>query len=139
MEKGGKVSQKGNAFDIDKAIDYLKKNSVPPYGEGKCAKHVRLGILAGGIDITPNPVPAKEYGPYLEKYGFKEISANSYNPVKGDIIVMQDFIGATTPYGHIEMYGGTEWISDFKQTDLYPSSKYKKHNAEYKIYRWKAK
>jgi peptidoglycan hydrolase-like protein with peptidoglycan-binding domain len=136
-DKGGKVPVAASSgFDIDKAIDYLNKNAVPPYGEGRCATHVRKGILAGGIDITPNPVPAKDYGPYLEKYGFKEISASTYQPAKGDIIVMQSFTGASNPYGHIEMYSGAEWLSDFKQDDLYPGSKYKENNAEYHIYRW---
>ena len=136
-QKNGKIPQKANIFNIDKAIDYLNDNAVPPYGEGRCATHVRKGILAGGIDITPHPVPAKDYGPYLEKYGFKEVSASSYHPVRGDIIVMQSFPGASNPYGHIEMYSGTEWISDYKQSDLYPGSKFKENNAEYHIYRWK--
>jgi hypothetical protein len=137
VDKGGKVPVKANTFDIDKAIDYLNENAVPPYGERKCATHVRKGIFAGGIDITPHPVPGKDYGPYLEKYGFKEVSANLYNPVKGDIIVMQSFQGASDPFGHIEMYSGTKWISDFIQDDLYPGSKFKENKAEYHIYRWK--
>jgi hypothetical protein len=137
-EKGGKVPPKpANSFDIDKAIEYLKRTSVPPYGKGECATHVRKGLFTGGIDITPHPVPAKEYGPYLEKYGFEEISTNEYNPIKGDIIIMQSFSGASSNYGHIEMYSGTQWISDFIQDDLYPGSKYKENKAEYHIYRWK--
>ncbi len=126
-------------FNIEKAIDYLNKNAVPPYGKGRCAKHVRLGILAGGIDITPHPVPAKEYGPYLEKYGFIEVSAVGYQPQKGDIIVMQSYEGAKSIYGHIEMYNGSEWVSDFKQDNLYPSRAYKANDAKYKIYRWNGK
>ena len=137
VDKGGVVPEKANSFDIDKAINYLNENAVPPYGKGECATHVRKGIFAGGIDITPHPVPAKDYGPYLEKYGFKEVSANEYNPMKGDIIVMQSFTGASSNYGHIEMYSGTQWISDFIQDDLYPGSKYKENKAEYRIYRWK--
>jgi peptidoglycan hydrolase-like protein with peptidoglycan-binding domain len=138
VDKGGKVPPKpANSFDIDKAIEYLKMTSVPPYGKGECATHVRKGLLTGGIEITPHPVPAKEYGPYLEKYGFEEISTNEYNPIKGDIIIMQSFAGASSNYGHIEMYSGTQWISDFIQDDLYPGSKYKENKAEYRIYRWK--
>jgi Bacteriophage peptidoglycan hydrolase. len=138
VDKGGVVPPKpANSFNIDKAIEYLKRTSVPSYGKGECATHVRKGLLTGGIEITPHPVPAKEYGPYLEKYGFKEISTNEYNPIKGDIIIMQSFAGASSNYGHIEMYSGTQWISDFIQDDLYPGSKYKENKAEYRIYRWK--
>jgi len=137
VDKGGVVPSKANTFDIDKAIDYLNENAVPPYGERRCATHVRKGIFAGGIDITPHPVPAKDYGPFLEKYGFKEVSAHLYNPVKGDIIVMQSFQGSSDPYGHIEMYNGTKWVSDFIQDDLYPGPKFKENKAEYHIYRWK--
>jgi hypothetical protein len=83
-------------FDADKALDFLN-SSAGSISTGACARYVRLAIKAGGIDINPNPVPAKEYGPYLEKYGFTAIDGKTYNvendPQKGDIAVIQTYTG----------------------------------------------
>ena len=68
-------------YDIDKAVEYLESNLFPG-SKGECAKHVRLAILAGGVKIYPNPVPAKEYGPYLIQHGFTQISQENYTPKK---------------------------------------------------------
>lgn len=39
------------------------------------------------------------------------------------------------PYGHIQMYNGSIWISDFKQGDFWPGKGYRKHQPHYEIFR----
>jgi hypothetical protein len=124
----------GVKYDIDKAVAYLEANLFPT-SQGACAKHVRLAILAGGVSIYPNPVPAKEYGPYLTKHGFVEISQENYAPKKGDISVIQPYIGGK-PYGHMTMYGGKIWLSDFAQNDMWSGRGYREHKPPYRLYRW---
>jgi type VI secretion system Hcp family effector len=91
-------------YDIDKAVAYLNAHAGAS-STGACAKYVRQSIKAGGIDINPNPIPAKDYGPYLQKYGFKSISGKNYDllkdPIKGDIAVIQTYIGAKNNAGHM--------------------------------------
>lgn len=134
-EKGGKVPEKEVKYSIEKAVSYLNANATDA-SLGECATYVRLAILAGGIDITPHPKPAKEYGPYLEKHNFKEISDTNYVPVKGDIIVLQSYPKAPNESGHIEMLNGEEWISDFRQKDMWAGPGYRENKPEHHIYRW---
>jgi hypothetical protein len=124
-------------FDVEKAVTYLKSNLYPE-SQGGCARHVRLAILAGGVNIHPNPVPAKEYGPYLIKHGFMEISKQDYLPVKGDIAVIQSYPDGN-PNGHMCMFSGSAWLSDFSQNDMWSGPGYRKNKPPYKLYRWEVK
>lgn len=58
----------------------------------------------------------------------------SGSPQSGDVAVIQPIPGH--PDGHMSMYDGKEWISDFKQLHgLYPSQTYRTAQPSYKIYR----
>lgn len=103
---------------------------------GRCAYYVRLALEAGGISTNPHPVSAKDYGSYLAKWGFKTASPNSYAPVKGDIGVIQPYSGGST-HGHIQMYNGKNWVSDFIQkVDFWPGGGYRTNQPSFQIYRW---
>lgn len=95
-------------------INYLNSNAQSE-STGKCAQMIRLAINAGGIDITPHPISAKDYGPYLTKYGFLQTNDKFENAKKGDITVIQPYQGQNHSHGHIAMYTGSMWIPDFKQ------------------------
>jgi len=46
------------------------------------------------------------------------VSPKGYKPLEGDVVVF-----SKTPYhkyGHIEMYNGKGWVSDFKQHSMVP-------------------
>ena len=53
---------------------------------------------------------------------------------KGDVVVIQGIPGH--PHGHMAMYDGSIWISDFRQPDLYPGTAYRVARPSYKIYRY---
>ena len=63
-------------------------------------------------------------------YNFDSISIKNYKAKKGDIIVIEN--SNEHFWGHIAMFNGNQWISDFKQKNMNP---YKK-NYNYKIYRY---
>lgn len=52
----------------------------------------------------------------------------------GDIIVIQSYVGGSV-HGHIQIYNGTQWVSDFKQSGFWPGSGYKKNEPSYDIFR----
>lgn len=91
---------------------------------GKCAKYVRLMLEAGGINTNGHPVAAKDYTRFLPSKGFKHIaslwgsyeqrnfSSNAAKP--GDIAVMDH-----GTYGHICMWTGSQWVSDFIQRNMW--------------------
>lgn len=111
-------------FNIKNAIDYGMK-ILKPKSIGACAKHVRLMLEAGGLNTIGHPSAACNYIDFLPKIGFKHIvtlnsrqtqldfSKNEANI--GDIAVMSH-----GKYGHICIWNGNNWISDFKQNNMWP-------------------
>jgi len=53
--------------------------------------------------------------------------------MRGDIVVIQKT--TKNENGHIAIYNGNNWVSDFKQQGFWPSSSYRSENPPYKIYR----
>lgn len=120
-------------YNVDEAVSKLNGN-VASKSLGKCAKYVRIAIEAGGLSTEGRPVSAKNYDKFLPKLGFTEITTTNYTPLKGDISVIQSIEGYI--HGHICMYDGSQWVSDFKQRTMMPGSAYRKNPPRYNIYRW---
>lgn len=107
-------------WDVAKSIDHLIKASHPS-STHCCARYVREAIEAGGLSLSGNPVNAIEYVRFLPTKGFRLIKYVKYDPayatymreaMPGDIAVMANPKGGP---GHICMYTGKQWISDFRQ------------------------
>ncbi len=103
--------------------------------EDSHARAIRLSLKAGGLDTKGYPSHSKDYGPFLIKLGFSLISPTNYIPRRGDIRVFQPYPGGD-PVGHIDVYEGNQWVSDFKEDNFWPSAKYKKYHPAYQIFRW---
>jgi RHS repeat-associated protein len=125
-------------FRISKAIFAMEQNAQPN-SLGQCAKYVRFGLEAGGVNTNGHPIAAKDYGPFLTSRGFATVSPKNYNPNNGDVVVMNAFQGAKKffEYGHIEMYCRGHWISDFSQRGFWPGADYRNFTPDYKIFRAK--
>ncbi len=102
------------------------------------AKAMRLSLEAGGMKIKTYPLYSKDYGPFLLKLGFSPVIVVNYIPRKGDIRVFQPYPGGD-PEGHVDMYTGHQWVSDFKEDNFWPSAKYKKYHPSFKVYKWLSK
>jgi hypothetical protein len=139
-------------MDIEKAVKHLDE-SAEVTSTGYCARYVRQAIEAGGLalDSKTRPVSAKDYGPYLERHGFSKVvieSGTTYAPVKGDIVVIDPYpaikdengrvVHKAQEYGHIQMWDGERWVSDFKQKSkgIYPGTGYELAKPKYAIYRF---
>jgi hypothetical protein len=85
-----------------------------------CAMYCRLGMEAAGINTgdRPRSGDAGDYGPFLLRHGAQTVSQDSYSPQVGDVVVF-DKTGEH-PNGHIEMYDGHHWVSDFMQHSFSP-------------------
>ncbi len=133
------------AWDVEQAIKHLQDYAGPPYGVGKCATFVRQAIEVGGLTITrTGSGSAKDYGPRLLQAGYFVQNEEGLPYQKGDVAVIDGFakdvsrgITRDYPHGHMAMYDGTQWISDFKQngTKPYPGSNYQKAAPKIVIYR----
>ncbi|EOF5965439.1 hypothetical protein ACK1FJ_004545, partial [Salmonella enterica] len=115
-------------FNVDNAIvqlhagaAYVNRNGNHPYGNGGCAHYVKLAIKAGGINLFyVNIVPACEYGPILVENDFAEkeeedFKKEGYVYQKGDVVIIQPYTDQSPAYGHMEMFDGVNWVSDFIQ------------------------
>ena len=151
MKKAVKHLKEKTKFD-DKGRPKSEYKSI-----GKCAKYVNNALKAGGINIDkhkntkvingkrvdPKYASAYRYGGYLEKEGFKPIEnyehkdgdkygkPKNYIEKKGDIVVFDKT--EKHPDGHMAMYDGKEWKSDFNQNDMWGGG-IRNENPSYKIY-----
>ncbi|WP_431765460.1 CHAP domain-containing protein [Paraburkholderia sp.] len=117
-------------WNIYAAVAHLRDNAEAG-STANCAKYVRRAIEAGGITLT-HTASARNYGGPLTAAGFHEVLSGA--PWKGDVVVIQPITGH--PDGHMAMYDGQIWISDFKQYHgFYPSQAYRNIHPPYKIYR----
>ncbi|PZV35799.1 CHAP domain-containing protein [Mesorhizobium kowhaii] len=117
-------------WDRNKAISFAQSHAQP-FSTRYCAKSVREAIESGGVTLFPTNY-AKDYGRNLTNAGFVE--TNTIMPMPGDVVVIQPIDGH--PAGHMAIYDGRTWISDFKQNHgFYPNSAYRRIRPKYKIYR----
>ncbi|MDD4991454.1 MAG: FG-GAP-like repeat-containing protein [Paludibacter sp.] len=133
----GALNFAGGHYDKDKAVDKMNKIALSK-SQGQCAKYVRIGLEAGGLNTTGHPLAAKDYNEFLQKRGFVTVDSENYVPAKGDIAVFDSFQGKNTyhAFGHIQMYNGSQWISDFKQSGFWAGSDYRVYKPSYTILRW---
>ena len=135
-------------FDIDAAVTHLNA-AAGEKSKHKCARYVREAIEAGGMSTSDRPDYACKYGPFLLRKGFNQINItdpNDYTPIKGDIVVFDTYPGQSPdPAGHIQIYNGEKWVSDFVQRRFWPGTAYEndykkrkeeKREINFKIFRW---
>lgn len=106
------------------------KSSNPKYWTPKsptasghnCGKAVHLYIEALGLPTDGRPMYGGDYGPWLQKTGWNKISPQSQFQI-GDICVTKG--QGSNKEGHISMYNGRNWVSDFIQSSplVYPWAK----------------
>ncbi|NHV08878.1 glycoside hydrolase family 104 protein [Cronobacter turicensis] len=117
------------------------------YGNGQCAKYVKAALISGGASSVGSDInAAKDYGAWLESIGFEAVkSATTVNmggvysvssQRAGDVVVIQNAPGH--PYGHMTMFNGTCWVSDYVQDKgFYPAQVYRDQNTKYVLYHYK--
>lgn len=113
-----------SSFDNEKAATYVTQHSLSK-SHNCCAWYVMKALWVGGKPCII--LPAFAYSNYLPALGFKEIETKDYKI--GDICVFPRVKGHI--FGHIAMWNGKQWVSDFKQKGIIVSKAYK----EYKIFR----
>lgn len=111
-----------NDYCNAKAVEYLTLHAKD-HSQNACALYVRRAIGAGGCPTFLQPPSACDYEVFLPDLGFVEVSEKGYAPQIGDIVVFSAIKGHK--HGHICMYNGTQWVSDFKQRSMYSASAYK--------------
>jgi hypothetical protein len=138
----------------DENIDNLTK-MVGKESKRECAKYVGYAIEKSFPNYIRSP-KAKDCGNNLKKLGFYHVAeGKNYKASKGDIKIYQPYDAffkdgknypASDPAGHMQIFNGEQWISDFKQGEtprsisnkdqgLYPNRGYENSNTSSQIYR----
>ena len=120
-------------WDEIKSVAYLNEHAQPN-SLGRCAEFVRKAVEAGGVELSRH-TSAKDYGPSLERALFRALPPLPGGFETGDVAVIQPITGH--PHGHMAMYNGDIWISDFKQLyGYYPGPSYRSMRPPVTIYRY---
>ena len=100
------------AIDMEAAVRHLVTHAQDQ-STGKCAKYVANALEAGGFRFQRQGYAYQYHtNGILRGMGYREIGKQgSYN--KGDITVTEANSAHTA--GHIAMWSGDRWISDFRQ------------------------
>ncbi len=117
------------SFDVQNAVQYLDHHAGT-HSQGRCAEYTRMAVEHGGL-ILERHTSAKDYGTSLLRDGFVEVQGHDYKA--GDVVVIQPIPGH--PHGHMAMFDGVHWVSDFHQRTLYPGESYRAYAPRYTVYR----
>jgi muramidase (phage lysozyme) len=130
----GNKSAIKEGYDIEKAVNYVNANAEPK-SLSQCALYVRRAINAGGIKNISGHAFEYYDTDKLVNLGFKKMGTDidSIELKKGDIVAFGAVSGHS--YGHVAMYNGTQWVSDFKQNSFWVANQYSVEK-KYAIYRW---
>lgn len=84
-----------------------------------CARAVRMAMEAGGLNTKGRPQYGGDYGSFLLKNGWEIIDGSKVAFQPGDVCVSHG-IGRKNKQGHymghISMYDGSKWVSDYIQS-----------------------
>lgn len=129
---GGSGSTKLNA---SAASSYALNNALSK-PSNQCALYVRKALAAGGLTSlnSNHPGAAYQYTGTLTSLGFKQVYSGTYSSSlegnipglqAGDVVVFQPVAGHSA--GHIALYTGSQWVSDYRQSTM--SSNPKDYNG----------
>lgn len=109
-------------FNIKPSSSQYWTPKSPTVSGHNCGKAVHLYIEALGLPTNGRPTYGGDYGPWLQKTGWNKISPQSQFQI-GDICVTKG--QGSNKEGHISMYNGRNWVSDFIQSSplVYPWAK----------------
>lgn len=120
---GGEVGSGSSNLDVTAAVDYLESHYTGTSSNHRCLAAIQLAFQAadgGSLDCPGNGTShyAGNCGPLLTNLGFASIGSSDPNPQPGDIIVVPP--NQYSDAGHIAMFTGSHWISDFVQSSANP-------------------
>jgi hypothetical protein len=133
------------AYDLLASVTYAEENALGQ-SIGRCARYVKKALAAGGIELQC--VHAQNCSAGLEAQGFDAVmnqNTDTGTYEKGDVVVIEGWADPDgdgpkkgNPSGHMAIWNGEIWLSDFKQSKaVYPGPGYRANKPPYKIYRAK--
>lgn len=110
-------------YNSEKVVNYAVNNANTK-SKCMCAWYVMRALQNGGCYICLI-YPAYAYEQVLPKLGFTEIKSNELK--RGDICVLSQ--NSKSGFGHIAVYDGKNWYSDYFQKSIYPNKIYQNESS----------
>lgn len=152
-------------IDLEKAIIYINKEAKKladknqqafkrgddktlKFGKGRCAAYVKQALIHGGASIKNSYIEAaKDYGTWLIENGFVPIENAKAQIINGchiiadqktgDVVIIEAIKKTKHIYGHIALFDGKFWVSDFVQLNgFYPGISYREAKTPFVLYRY---
>jgi hypothetical protein len=104
----------------------IPQDSPPPHASESLERIVKTRIRASDpvLHNTALVEQARTCGPVLERLGFRHLTGQkldkNFVPQFGDVVVLQPPPRPHNQFGHIEMFDGAQWVSNFKQKTPWP-------------------
>ncbi len=134
------VHAQTNALELSNYLTRTKKDAKGNRShKPSCAKYVADALEAAGLVFERQTYAYQYKAVFQASPDFESVDAKGAYQ-KGDIVVFDS--SSVSESGHIAIYNGTYWISDFKQTGasgLYPGPGYQKAKVPFTIFRVKGK
>lgn len=129
------ADKKGADWDLDVMADVVTRRAQGRGSTGDCALYVRKAMQAAQLKsfISGGIGHANQFPPQLLAMSWVAVGQNVTSWKKGDISVFQRTntrLGAK--YGHVAIYNGSQWVSDFIQSSVQPN---RKDNLTFTLYR----
>lgn len=110
-------------YNVQKTIEFATINANSR-SKCMCAWYVMRALHSGGC-YPCGIYPAYAYQDILPKLGYVQVTFNDIQ--RGDICVLGQ--NSKSKFGHIAIYNGRQWISDFTQKSLYPNQAYRNEST----------
>jgi hypothetical protein len=133
-------------WNLQLALNTLRTTAFASWrthtGEWLCATATRRAIVMGfGGDAAEAQISrndAENFDNTLRNAQFVPLGMLPGDLLPGDVIHIQPF--TSEPHGHVAMWDGTEWISDYRQgggpAGFYPNGRYRRVRPPYQIWRY---
>jgi hypothetical protein len=123
IPQGSQTEYKGDKSTMEHAADYATSKAGGS-SIGYCARYVANALQAVGFKFTRQGSAYMYHTNGILKnlgFGLVSVGQQGYTPQKGDVCVINRFMGSKNhPHGHICIYNGTQWVSDFRQRKASP-------------------
>lgn len=140
-------SHPAHTLNVQKAVSYALSHAHTS-STGKCATYVKKALEAGGIPYVSCDASDCKQENFIRDDCYKLCDSqpgnygtrgNTFNNQmqRGDIVIIDSF--NAHKYGHIAIWTGSNWVSDFKQNncDIYKDGKQAWEAGKFHFYRFK--
>lgn len=135
--ESGPSTSDGYEWDLNKLSASAIRRASGRSATGDCARYVRYALQDADLKhrVSGGLGHANQMGSQLINLGWNVVGQNLTQPQKGDIAIFQRTNSKDgAKYGHVCIFTGNKWVSDFIQSSVQPNSKSK---LPYTVYRAK--